>query len=111
MTPEALKHLASRLSRFEHKRCVEATLQVRRAIECSERFGQAEAEQALCHAIWAHLDAAIEGEDEEGPVETALDAMRAEMAGRVYMAGLALGWITRPSAAPAATPTLAELGI
>jgi hypothetical protein len=92
---------------------------VRSAIENAERFGRADAEQALCHAIWSDLDVAIENENENeneneddvSPVETALDALRAEMAGRVYMSRLSLGWLTRSAAAPAVPPTLDELSL
>jgi hypothetical protein len=111
MTPEALKNLAFRLSIFQHPRCVEAAKQVRRAIENSDRFGRADAEQALCHEVWRHLDAAIDDEDDAGSRETALDAMRAEMAGRVYTCRLALGWIVRAPTAPEVCPTLADLGL
>ena len=111
MTPKALWHLASRLARFEHPRCQEAARQVRQAIANAERFERADAEQALCHAVWGHLDAAIEGTDDEGTVETTLDALRAEMAGRVYLSRQALGWLVRAPAAPATPYTLAELGL
>ena len=111
MTPESLKHLASRLTRFEHPRCISATRQVWQAIGNAERFDLADAEQALCQAVWGHLDAAIEDADEESPVETELDALRAEMAGRVYISRLALGWLIRAGSAPASPPTLAELGL
>ena len=111
MTPKALWHLASRLSRFEHPRCLEAARQVRQAIANAGRFEQPDAEQALCHSVWGHLDAAIEDTDDDGAVETALDALRAEMAGRVYLSRQALGWLTRAAVAPASPPTLAELGL
>jgi hypothetical protein len=109
MTPSSLEHLAARLERFEHPSCAIAASKVRRAIDAAARFDRPDAEQALAHEIWGHLETALE--DAEGATATALEALRAEMAGYVYTARLALGWITRASASPDRPPTLADLGL
>lgn len=112
LTLDTLKHLESRLARYEHSGCVEATRLVRQAIENQGRFASAVAAQALCHAVWGALDKALEDEDDEGTlVALELDGLRAVMAGRLYVLRLALGWLIRASDAPATPPTLAELGL
>lgn len=108
MNQASLRFLAARLERQEHAECSQAALLVRQALESPTTFDRADAEQALCHAVWGHLDNALEGAAGQRALE--LMCMRAEMAGYVYTARLALGWIERSKAGPKQPPSLADFG-
>ena len=109
MTPQSLLHLATRLERYDNPSCATAAGEVRRALQNAVRFDRADAEQALCHAIWGHLGDALESVG--GAHKTELDALLGEMAGRVYMCRMALGWLTRAPGAPVNPPALVDLGL
>ena len=109
MSPESLILLERRLKSFKEDNCTAAAALVREAVRNADRFAGAEAEQALCHAIWGHLEEALE--NAPGEVHVELEALRFEMAGRVYASRMALGWIVRAEGAPKQPPTLRNLGI
>lgn len=61
-------------------------------------------------AIWGHLDAAQE-DIPLGHQQLQLGALRAEMAGRVLMCRLELGWLAKTPSAPEVMPSLKDLGL
>lgn len=110
MNTDHLEFLAARLDRLAHPKCIDAAKVVRRALRNPERFQRADAEQALCHDVWGKLEHARDDVDDIG-VGLEIDALRAEMAGHVYTARLALGWVIRAPSAPALAPSLEDLGL
>jgi tRNA-dihydrouridine synthase len=110
MTPEIMKDVAERLAEFKHPSCEEAARTVFRAIENAERFENSKAEQALCHAVWGHLDSALH-ETPDGETWRRMNALRAEMIGRVLLSRMELGWLIRAPGSPEDLPKISDFGL
>lgn len=97
MTPETLSFLKTRLEAIHCAECAEAAQMVADAIATTPaHLGPAvRAERDLCHAIWGRVSRALDVAELSDQDRLALDALEAEMAGRVLTARLATGELIR----------------
>lgn len=107
MKSSTLQHLATRLSQFDDAECATAVELVRNALSSLDVFTRsAEAQHALYHSVWGNITRALDVGDFSPAQADVLDALEAEMAGRVLTIRLSLGWITKSADAPESLPLL-----
>lgn len=95
MTPEALSHLKTRLEGVRCAECMEAAQMVGDAIAGAAKELPMKAERDLCHAVWGCISRALDVADLSDQDQLVLNALEAEMAGRVLTARLATGELVR----------------
>lgn len=101
MTSAVLLHLVARLERVESGHCIEAVKLVRDSLSLGILADpEPEAEHALCHAVCGHLSRALDVEDFAACDADVVEALEAEMAGRVLTYRLTRGWLVRAADAP-----------
>lgn len=96
MTPEALAYLKTRLEAIPCTDCAEGAQLVAEAMTMA---GDGElpikVERDLCHAVWGYISRALDVADLSASNSLLLDAMEAEMAGRVLTARLTMGELVK----------------
>ncbi|MDT8992717.1 hypothetical protein RQP54_17730 [Curvibacter sp. APW13] len=105
------KHVATRLESLDQDECREALSLVKRVLEDPEKFDGVKQTFVVCHHLWGCVTRALDHGDFNEQDEAQVYALEAEMAGHVWIARLALGWVMRSSSAPVSEPTLAEIGL
>lgn len=105
------KYVAERLEPLNRKECREALSLVKRVLNDPERFDGARQTVAVCHKLWGCFTQALDHGGMDEQEEAQLNALEAEMAGHVWCARLALGWVVRSSSAPITEPSITELGL
>lgn len=101
MEMERLQYLADRLEAIGSGESLEAAELVRRVIQAGPSvWNQPEAEHALYHSVGHHLSRALDHEDFDASKYWEVDALEAEMSGRIHFYRLSRGWLTRAPGAP-----------
>lgn len=97
MTPESLSFLKARLEAVGCDECMDAAHLVADAIAAMPAtLGPAvKAERDLCHAVWGRVSRALDVAELSEQDRLVLDALEAEMAGRVLTARLATGELVK----------------
>lgn len=95
MKPEALAYLKTRLDGIKCEDCAEAAQLVANAQSSAVGELSIRAERDLCHAVWGRVSRALDVADLKADDYLLLDAMEAEMAGRVLTARLATGELVK----------------
>lgn len=95
MTPEALSYLKTRLEQVRCVECADAAKLVADAIATAYQELPVKVERDLCHSVWGCISRALDVAELSNQDELVLDALEAEMAGRVLTARLALGELVK----------------
>lgn len=97
MTPQALSFLKQRLELIRCDECAEAAQLIADHIAAMPAtLGlTVKAERDLCHAVWGRVSRALDVAELSDQDQLALDALEAEMAGRVLTARLATGELVK----------------
>lgn len=93
MTPEALSYLKTRLEGVRCVECTEAARLVAEAIPSAPL--SMKVEHDLCHEVWGRVSRALDVAELSDHDQLVLDALEAEMAGRVLTARLATGELVK----------------
>lgn len=95
MEPTALAYLKTRLAGIACTECVDAVRLIDEAVASTESDLPIRAERDLCHAIWGCVSRALDVAELSDLDVLKLDAIEAEMAGRVLAARLTLGELVK----------------
>ncbi len=95
MKPAALAFLKTRLEGVRCAECTEAAQLVAEAMTSVPRELPVKAERDLCHAVWGRISRALDVAELSNQDQLVLDALEAEMAGRVLTARLATGELVK----------------
>lgn len=97
MTPQSLSFLKARLETIRCDECAEAAQLVADQIAAlPATLGlPVKSERDLCHAVWGRVSRALDVTELSDQNRLALDALEAEMAGRVLTARLATGELVK----------------
>lgn len=95
MTPDVLSYLKNRLVGIASEDCAEAVRLIEETGSSDGAVLPIRVEHDLCHAVWDCISHALDIADLSKHERLLLDAMEAEMAGRVLTARLALGELVK----------------
>ncbi|WP_334001471.1 hypothetical protein [Burkholderia gladioli] len=96
-----LHYLATRLRRVDSEECRHAARLVEAAIQEFDRVSRSlQVEHDVFHQAWDHVSRALDDAAFSPEHQDELDALEAEMAGRVLTARLQLGRLVRPVTEP-----------
>ncbi len=97
LTIRELQYLATRLRRVDNEDCGNAARLVEAAIHDFDRVSRnLQTEHDVFHQVWDHVSRALDRAALSPEHQDELDAIEAEMAGRVLTARLALGQLVSP---------------
>ncbi len=95
MKPTTLAYLKTRLAGIECAECVDAVRLIDEAVTSPFSDLPVRVERDLCHAIWGCVSRALDVAELSDLDVLKLDAIEAEMAGRVLTARLTLGELVK----------------
>lgn len=105
---KALQRLASRFEHIGGAELTAAAALVGMAVSGDAAGMPPQVEHALFSELWAHVTRALDHADFDSAHQDEVNALEAEVAGRVLSYRLAMGWLVRAEGAPTEFPSFAK---